>query len=1213
MRPLTTNRLVIRRLIDDWKLLLSIFIGIIVATTLVAGAPVYIRTLDRMGMNTAIDRASQPFLDIYAVAPNVILSRSNLEESDNVISDASRNRIGEIFSAGERYLKAATYLVGTPERPLKPRTTVSRGYFQNLSNLADHVTFLSGRMATDEVEERPDGLVVEAVIGEAGGTAFNLEVGDVVVLTPSFAEPMRVSARIVGILEPTDREEGYWRQDANVFIAPQPLEELPEVGVRVDAQQLPLALFITYEALIEGVGKSYPGSLVSASWYMAVDKEKLKLWSKDEMRARFDLLEVDIADVLNGPAVFSGIDILLNRFERRSFFSSVPHLLLLVIMVVTVLYYISMMVSYLVGSRESDAALLRSRGVTMWQFAKLYAIEGLVLTAAASALAPFMAMGAISASGKLGYFEDITFGASLPVDIHVLPFVVAAGTGLLCLTIFVLPAVLAARSGLVGHMLRSSRPPATPVFQRYNLDIALVILGGLIFWELYSRGQIVSGRLFNDEDVNEALLFAPVLLLTVVALLFMRFFHLLVRYISGDSPAFMHIVSAAALATLATIIVAREIREVSDSGWLSDVALLASVGVVYYWTQRARRTWNRTVGLVVQAGLVALLIYVNTPSRDDASFVPMVVVALLVPFQLLYLLMRSLARMYPVWIAMAIWNMARNPLQYSWLVLLLVMVAGLAVLATTVGGTLDRSYEERVLYEVGADLRVSGVPPNSTKPIDDLERTYLEMPGVTAVSVARRDTGSIGSSFGGSIFSILAVDSQNFPRITWYRDDFSHETLPGLMRSLRAGFEAPPIEIPVRATSLRVWVQPEEEYPNASLRMVVRDRNGVLGTLSLGLVGEPVWHPMEAAMPKDLTPPVDLVAMQMYEPIARLTGDAGSISFDDIQAVFENGEAPFTLDDFEEINDWTTLANSSDVLRATNAAPFNGRRSGVFSFGGYTDWGIRGFYRRPAGEPVPVVASSSFVRASGASIGDGLMVSAFSQILPVKIVDTVEFFPTMDPSLAGFLLIDLDVLLTHLNILSQTTIARPNELFIDEAPGAEDAIHRYAVSMAGSRIKVHDRAALLEAVGLDPLITAGWKAMVILAAGISLFAASMGYITYLLSFASQSRAAMDSLRALGLTKRQMGWLMSAEHLVIVAFGLIIGTATGFAMSNILVSGMAVTETGAPVLPPFVLTIRWSLLAATYLAMLLVFGAALYWISRTVIRADMYELANMEDE
>ena len=129
----------------------------------------------------------------------------------------------------------------------------------------------------------------------------------------------------------------------------------------------------------------------------------------------------------------------------------------------------------------------------------------------------------------------------LIVELQWLPFGVAALTGLLALAIFVAPRVIGSRSGLVIHRLRSSRPPSEPLLQRYYLDVALMALGGLVFWELQAKGQIVSGGLFQDVRVNEALLLAPVLYLTVVALVFLRLFPLFVRFISGESPLMLHL------------------------------------------------------------------------------------------------------------------------------------------------------------------------------------------------------------------------------------------------------------------------------------------------------------------------------------------------------------------------------------------------------------------------------------------------------------------------------------------------------------------------------------------------------------------------------------------------------------------------------------------------------------------------------------------------
>jgi hypothetical protein len=1218
MRSLTTYKLALKRITDDWKLLLSIFVGITVAASLLAGAPVYIRTLERQGINTAIERADQSFLNIFTLAPYVTLSRESLESTDDAVAGSIEGRISEIFRGRERYLKTPTYLVGTPHNPLNPEqgTRVSRGYMQQMSSLDQHVTWLSGRMASDEVDFRSDGPHVEAVIGEITANVFDVGTGDTVTFAPSLNDPVWVTLEIVGVLAPTDPTEEFWQQNANIFLQPQPLEELPDVGIEIDPDEPPLALFISYEAMIEGVGRAYPGSFVSSAWYISTDKQSLMLWSKEETRERLAGLEADVTSVMRGTAVLTGIDRLLDDFERRSFFSSVPLLLLLVVMVMTVLYYVSMMVTYLTQSREDDVALLRSRGVTTWHLARLYVLEGLALVVTASVIAPFLAMGAVAFAGKLGYFSEITFGETLPVALHWMPFAVAAGTGLLGLAMYVIPAVIGARSGLVAHKMRSSRPPSAPFFQRFYLDIGLLVIGGLIFWELHSRGQLISGGLFSDVRVNEALLFAPVLLLTVVALLFTRFFPLLVRYISGDSSALVHLAAVASLTTLTVVIIVRELRVDTSVEWLWEVALIGIIAALYYGTNRTDRNWNRTAGLLAQGGLIALLIYADTPPRDDILYVPTVFVGLLVPAQVLFFAFRRLNREYPVWASMAIWHMARNPLQYSWLVLLLVMVTGLGILATTVGGTLDRSYEERILYEVGSDLRVTGVPTFSTLGNEQVRERYLRIPGVTSISLALRGGGIVGTTYSGNNFSVLAIESEEFPYIAWYRDDFSDQPLTGVMRSLQSGVRTESISIPEGAQKLKVWADAEDYYPNMFMWMVVQDRRGILDTLTLGPMPEPGWTLMETDIPQHLEWPLSLVSVQIYEPVFGPAGTPGAMFLDDIQVEFGDGQEPQILDDFEGSSKWTTLATSmisSDVVGITDKAQMNGRRAGVFSFGKDTDQGIRGFYRSPSGGPVPVVSSTSFTRATGAGIGDAIIVNIMGRMVPIRIMDTVDYFPTLDPSRNGFVLIDLDNALRHLNILSPISSVQPNELFISEVPGSEEEVRRFALALAPSGDLVHDRASLVESVRLDPLITAGWKAMALLAIGVILFAATLGYVTYLISFADQSRSEMGFLQALGLSKRQMGWLLSAEHLVIATLGLLIGTAAGFAMSNIMVASLAVTEEGNPVLPPFVLTTNWAIMGPIYVALAVIFTGALYWLTRTSSNVDLYEISRIEGE
>ena len=1219
MQPLSTTTFIIRRLVDDWKLLLSAFFGIIIAATLVAGAPVYTKALERQGINTAVDRSQSSFLNIFAFGPHVPLEKRGLDKSDQALDDAVQQHISDIYRGSRRYLKGPNYILRLPIRPLTnaARQMVSRGYFQYLEDLEHHVRFIEGRMATDAITSGPRGPLVEAVIGAPAVEVFRLKVGDVVTLTPSLGNSARVSATIVGVVEPIEPKGEYWQFSASTFIDPPPLEDTPDIGIEVNPLEPPLPLFVTRHAIAEGVGKAYPGTLVNSTWYIFVDKGPLKRWSISESRSRIDAFQSDLSAAMPGATVLTGIQRLMDDFEQRNFFSRVPLLVLLAVMVITLLYYLSMMVSYLVQSREGDVALLRSRGVSTLQLLQLYALEGLALTVVAVVLAPFLAMGAVALAGKLPYFHEITDGRTLPVELHWMPSLFAAGTGVLSLAIFVIPAVVGARTGLVIHKLRSSRPPSVPFFHRYYLDIGLLVLGGLVFWELESRGEIVSGGLFKDVEVNEALLLAPVLFLTVVALLFLRFFPLFVRFISGESPALLHLIMAAAVITLGPIIAVREIRDDEGLAWLGSLVVLAAVAGAYWATYRAHSQWSRLGWMVLQAGLIAMFVTLEPPAATgETSFVPTISLIVIVPAQLLFLLFAASARIIPVWALMGLWHMARNPLQYSWLVLLLLMVTGLGILATTVGKTLDRSHEERILYDVASDIRVSGIPRLYVRGHQAIKEAYLTIPGVTSVSLALRGTAVVGANAVGNQYEVLALESQDFPYISWYRDDFSSRPLSGVMRALQSQGRSEPIAIPEGATSIGLWVKPEEIYQKLALWMVLEDSRGVISTVPLGAPGPPEWHLMRAEIPSSLLPPLQLVSIQIFEQAFGPAGTPGTIFLDDIHATIGSNGEEHILDDFEGQANWTALATSmisTDIITATREEAHQGDRAGLFSFGKDTDRGIRGFYKSTGGGPVPIVVSTSFLRNTGANLGDDLIMAVEGRLVPVVIRDAVEYFPSMNTRHIGFVLADLSSMMRHINILSPLHQAAPNEIFISEAPGAGEAVREVVITLAAlSHGQVHDKQSQLEEVRLDPLVTAGWRAMSILSIGIILFTAGLGYVTYLLAFADRSRAEMGFLRSLGMSRRQLSGLLALEHIIIIVIGLGLGSWAGIEMSKRMVSSVALTERGDPVVPPFILMTNWLQMGLIYAALAAIFLIALYRLNRSMTNQDLHTMARVEE-
>lgn len=1215
MPPLSLSRLVFKRFADDWPLLTSIFAGILIATTLAAAAPVYVSALERLGLNLAIDRLDRPFSNISVFLSNIRLTEDRLRETESALVEAADGTVGSVFESRQRFLLVDTYEAAMPGTRLPPASIgpgpCCRAYLRSLTDLGSHLTFLDGEMAGDQVSEEQGRPLIEAVVSINTSILFDLRVGEVLSIAPApGVDPIYV--RVSGIVEPTDPNEDYWPLPPYILLDPPNEAEDETLGEdEAEIRVPPAPLYATQKALVDAVGTSYPTTLIDSVWIVLVDTEVFKEWDLADARQRLDDFGDNMARAIPGSGVSTRLRQTLNDFESTSFFSRVPLLLLLAIVLVTVFFYLAMIVSYLVHSRAKDSALLRTRGTGMGQLVRLYVLEGVLMTGVAVVAAPFLAFGIVAAAGKVLYLRAATGGEFLPVEMGPVPFAIAGGAGLLCLAIVVMPGLVGARGALLAHKLRTGRPPTVPFWQRYNLDIGVLVIGGVVFWELQNRGHLISGGLFDRPGVNEPLLFAPILFLMVVGLLFMRLFPLSVRFLGGESAALVHLAAAAAVVSFSTTTVWVDVRDDFPLGWIAPVALALAAGGAYWATNRARLLRWRVSGLVLQGALVFALIALERPSTGDAAFLPVVALMALLPAQIAFIALRSLTRVAPVWLSVGLWHMARNPLQYTSLVLLLVLVTGVGVLATTVGGTLERNVEDRISYLTAADVRVAGITTFSLESIDDEEQRFLSaLPGATGVSLAmRQDTRAAAVPA-----QVLAVDSLEFPYITWYREDFSDLSVTAVMGDLRSSARIERLEVPEEATSIGVWVNPREEIPNTSMWFIVQEGNGRLSSLPAGIVGAPGWQLLEVQLPGWMSRPVDLVSVQLFEAGAGDVTTAGQMLIDDIHARVGEARRVHILEGFEGQHRWMPIVTSTlapDRITSTGRAAHSGRRSGLFTFGTENQDGVRGFYQSPTGGPLPVVISTALAETTAFGIDDVIVVPVSERNVPMVVRGVVDYFPTMTPTGGRFILADLESLLGHVNVMSNMVSATPNELFVTQSPVAYDAVRDALDRTFRFSGRVLDRTDMLESSRLDPLATSGWNSMVLVALLTVIVAAGLGYATYLLLFASKSRSEIGFLQSMGLSRRQLTWLLAFEHLAIAVTGLALGTWAGFRTTNLMVSSVAVSETGERSVPPFVLITDWTLMLPTYGVLLGIFVVAVTLLTLAARRLDVNAIERVE--
>ncbi len=1214
MQELSVPRLIARRLIEDWQILAGTMVGMIAATTLAALAPLYLDSLEQLAFEKAISRiARQGSLRVDVFAPSLLLEEQAIDEAEQAVVDTFEARAADSYEGYETYIKGPVSLVGLPQQPLPAEAgtgeRVARGFVQHVSNLGQHAELLSGRMNnTQGPAAEPN--TVEAVVSVHTAERFMLSPGDRVELTPDLLVQQRLYATITGVIEPNDPLSNYWGV-AGVLLDPAPLQEAPPEGVTVageDEEEPPVALLVTRSALVDVVGGLYPSTVVTPAWFSFIDAEMLTQWSIADVRQRFEALELDVADGLPGALVGSRAVLSpIETIERRSFFTRIPLLLLLALMGVTVLFYLATVVVYLARSRERDSAVLRSRGVGILQLGRIYLLEGAAMAVVATVVGPLLAIAAVSAAGLLPYFSEITGFGLLPLVLTLDVFLLAVGAGLLCLGLFVVSALLGTKGGVVLERIQAARPDALPFFHRYYLDAVVLLFGGIIFWELQSRGQFVSGGLFQDLEVNETLLLAPVAFLVVVALLFMRLFPMVVRFIAGESIRLLHVACGASVAAIVGYILWVERLDVLSLEPAVPALGALAFGAAYLATHVSSRASIRIPAFLAQAAIAVGMFVQVLPSANEVLYTPIAAQIAIVAGQVLFLLLVLLNRATPAWMSMALWHMARSPIQYTWVILLLVLATGLALLATTVGGTLERSQRERVLYEVGSDIQVADVRASRSGGLSGLQDEIEALPGVATVTRAYRTSGDIGAL----TFEVLGVEPGVFAHLAWYRPDFSERPLNAVMGELAATQRLDPIVLPAGATTIGAYVKGEQQFRNLSLWAHVRDPSGWVSGISLGKIKTLDWRLMSGEVPERLREPLELVALHIAEPGQGNLNTPGNAFIDDIHVTVGGSDEQILLEGFEGDMSWLPIVGShfsADLVERVGHEAYGGERSAHYEFGKESVRNIRGIYRLPTVGAVPAVMDSGLARASGLVVGDVFMARVTSTLVPIKVAEIIENFPTMRPGSGSFIIVDVDAILGHLNVLGSSYQKNPNEFFVSKVPGEEPADD--ITSIVRYTARVFDRDEEMRAVASDPLTGAGWKAMVLLSLVVALVAASFTYASYIFQSGRRSRGEVGFLESMGLSRLQLGAMLTLEHMAVVAIGLGLGTWAGFLMSRMMASSLAVTEEGAAVTPPFLLITDWVLMAPTYAIMMAVFLTSLLVLWRSVGNLDLQAIARL---
>jgi len=540
-------------------------------------------------------------------------------------------------------------------------------------------------------------------------------------------------------------------------------------------------------------------------------------------------------------------------------------------------------------------------------------------------------------------------------------------------------------------------------------------------------------------------------------------------------------------------------------------------------------------------------------------------------------------------LALGLSSVARRPFFHGWPMLAFALAITTGMVAGSVVSTLERSTNEQVFYSTGADIRVT-----TTGSTGQVGRKQIEevrnLESIDVATPALRTESKVGTTAIGTQFDLLSIDPIDFQQVAWFRDDFtdSETSIQQLVDRLAVRVQAEPVLLPSNASEMSILVKNEPITPRLELWVIVRDANGDSHTINMGELEEG-WQQATAKLPK-FAEPVEVMSIQTFMRVGPDSAMPSVLSIDDLTVktadAVEANEFHMVLD-FDQPELWTGLPTSEgedtgfNISAESDGIPGNVTKnadSGILeiALGRGSNEGVRGIYRRAIDRPIPILASQSFIDQTGEGIRRPFIINVDGGLVPVEVIDVINYFPTVNPENGPFAVADIDAIIGFVELRGRKSIT-PNELFASVVPSElSDQEISEQVREVFRLARIDSRVERINGTFVDPVAVAGWRGMSIVATIVAALVVIMAYAVFLAAYSIRTRGDSALILALGASSRDY-WISTISELFpAIIVGTLIGIGTGFTVSTLMVDLMAHTGTGDRLLPPFILQTNWML-------------------------------------
>ena len=317
-----------------------------------------------------------------------------------------------------------------------------------------------------------------------------------------------------------------------------------QYGLRIGSSRdgaIETNLFTTREGFLRAAAQHVPDAGNTFGWWLLFDHEALSFSDVPQAITAVNSLQQSLPTTPR--FIFrTRITPVLEDYVAEVDLLGAPFGLLLVQIGALALFFLIVTAALVRRAERREIAMLQSRGGANWQIALLDGFETLLIGGIAVAAAPFVARQ------FLAWIVPFLTGIEqlpLVLDGRVFAYAgAAAGVSLLVLTVTLIPIL---RLPLIIAGGAAARSDKRLWWQRYYLDMVLLIVGIAALWRLVSQGTPLIETQVGGLQADPLLLLAPIFLAVAVGSLVLRLFPTLSGWAARVIARWGHLESALAM------------------------------------------------------------------------------------------------------------------------------------------------------------------------------------------------------------------------------------------------------------------------------------------------------------------------------------------------------------------------------------------------------------------------------------------------------------------------------------------------------------------------------------------------------------------------------------------------------------------------------------------------------------------------------------------